>query len=360
LAGYSIKYDSCSSLIQVREEGGGDEEGLIYTQNLVKFVICPGNECSNCGKGIAQYVVNMRDFVEAYTEMKQEKQQQACETIAEYCYCDNANDDEVCENQCYADAGMSECIQYEGQEDADVAALMECEAMEGADGNDNNNGNNYNYGQSNTVNGIDMSLQYYVGPMCSHKDGKSIYLAAFYDAGCTSYAGSGVYEAFNYGYPLPYEKEPIIAKNDCISCLQVDEDENQNNNGNNNGNNNQNYNYNGNNNYNQDQEVAEICQQAYENAAKCETKLGNYLGQYFYADTTGCNFINNILPNLQHATRKVASGSAISASVNGGAATGFAVVFGLTTALLGAYAFFLYRKIHRAKINLAQAEMGNI
>jgi hypothetical protein len=63
---------------------------------------------------------------------------------------------------------------------------------------------------------------------------------------------------------------------------------------------------------------------------------------------------------LQHATRKVASGSAISASINGGAATGFAVVFGLTTALLGAYAFFLYRKIHRAKINLAQAEMGNI
>jgi hypothetical protein len=110
--------------------------------------------------------------------------------------------------------------------------------MEGADGNDNNNGNNYNYGQSNTVNGIDMSLQYYVGPMCSHKDGKSIYLAAFNDAGCTSYAGSGVYEAFNYGYPLPYENEPIIAKNDCISCLQVDEDENQNqnNNGNNNGN----------------------------------------------------------------------------------------------------------------------------
>jgi len=366
MAGYSIRYDSCASLIQVREEGGGEEEGLIYTQNLVKFVICPGNECSDCGRGIAQYVVSMGEFIEAYTEMKQEKQEQACETIANYCYCDNANDDEVCENQCYADAGMSECIQYEGQEEDDVAQLMECAAIEGADGNDNNNGNNYNYGQSNVVNGIDMYRQYYVGPRCSPKDGKSIYLAAFYDAGCTSYAGSGVYEAFNYGYPLPYENEPMIAKNDCISCLQVDEDENenQNNNGNNNdGNNNYNYNYDGNNdgnnNYNQDQEVAEICQQAYESASKCETKLGNYLGQYFYPDTSGCEFINNILPSLQRTTRKVASGSGISGSVNG-AATGFAVVFGLTTALLGAYAFFLYRKIHRAKVNLAQAEMGNI
>jgi hypothetical protein len=127
LAGYSIKYDSCSSLIQVREEGGDDEGGLLYTHNLVKFVICPGNKCSDCGKGIAQYVVNMGEFVEAYTEMKTEKQEQACEAIADYCYCDNANDDEVCENQCYADAGMTECIQYEGQEEADVAALMECE-----------------------------------------------------------------------------------------------------------------------------------------------------------------------------------------------------------------------------------------
>jgi hypothetical protein len=61
LAGYSIKYDSCASLIQVREEGGGDEEGLLYTQNLVKFVICPGTSgnCNDCGSGIAQYVVNM-------------------------------------------------------------------------------------------------------------------------------------------------------------------------------------------------------------------------------------------------------------------------------------------------------------
>ena len=129
LAGYSIKYDSCSSLIQVREEGG-DEEGLLYTQNLVKFVICAGNasgSCDSCGSGIAQYVVNMRDFVEAYSEMKTEQKEYACEMIAEYCYCDNANDDEVCEAQCYTDAGMDECIQYEGQEEFEIAEYLECE-----------------------------------------------------------------------------------------------------------------------------------------------------------------------------------------------------------------------------------------
>merc|ERR1719253_711957 len=148
--------------------------------------------------------------------------------------------------------------------------------MEGADGNqNNNNGNNYNYGNSYQNNGgVDMYRQYYIGPYCSPKDGQSIFMGAFYDAGCTASAGTGVYEAFNYGYPLPYESEPIVALNDCISCLQVDQDANNNNNNNNQNNNQnnngQNYNYNNNgqnnNNQNQEMEVAEICQQSYEQA----------------------------------------------------------------------------------------------
>lgn len=130
LSGYSIKYDSCSSLIQVREDADANaEEGILYTQNLVKFIVCPGNKsgsCDGCGSGVAQYVVNMNEFVQAYVEMKNEQKEQACETVREYCYCDNANDDQVCENQCFADAGMDECIEVEGQEEQDVAAFMEC------------------------------------------------------------------------------------------------------------------------------------------------------------------------------------------------------------------------------------------
>jgi hypothetical protein len=93
-------------------------------------------------------------------------------------------------------------------------------------------------------------------------------------------------------------------------------------------------------------------------AAKCETNLASYLGQYYYTDTTGCNYINNILPNLEAATRKISGGKSASSIAGSGAATACAVIFAMTSMLLGAYAFFLYRKIHRAKINLAQAEMG--
>ena len=89
-------------------------------------------------------------------------------------------------------------------------------------------------------------------------------------------------------------------------------------------------------------------------AAKCEEGL-NTGSNYFYPDTNGCYYINSILPKLEKASRNMGVGGA---GGSGGAATAFAVIFALTTVVLGLYAFFLYRKIHRAKVNLAQSEGG--
>jgi hypothetical protein len=67
------------------------------------------------------------EFVDAYTEMKMSEQETKCEYIREYCYCDNANDDESCENQCYIDANMSECVEYEGDEEFEIQRYLECD-----------------------------------------------------------------------------------------------------------------------------------------------------------------------------------------------------------------------------------------
>lgn len=125
IAKYSIRYLGCSSLVQVREEGGGDE-GLLYTQNLVRFALCPSSSCSSCSGG-GEYVVSMMEFVDSYTEFKLTEKEYACEMIRENCYCDNANDDDVCENQCYTNQGMPECIEYEGQEEFEIQGYLECE-----------------------------------------------------------------------------------------------------------------------------------------------------------------------------------------------------------------------------------------
>jgi len=80
VAKYDIKYTGCSSLIQVREEGGGggDGEGMLYTQNMVKFSLCPtSNNCESC-EGGGQYVVNMMEFIETWTEYKEQEKEALC------------------------------------------------------------------------------------------------------------------------------------------------------------------------------------------------------------------------------------------------------------------------------------------
>jgi hypothetical protein len=128
---YSIKYLGCSSLIQVNAggEGGGDGDdgSFLYTANLVKFALCPSDEsCSSCTTGSAQYVVNMMDFVDAYTEMKMEEKERQCEYVRESCYCDNGDDDYACESACYAAAGMDYCTEYEDDEEFEVQRYLEC------------------------------------------------------------------------------------------------------------------------------------------------------------------------------------------------------------------------------------------
>ena len=182
--------------------------------------------------------------------------------------------------------------------------------------------------------------QYYVGPYCSEKDGKSIHLGVFYDQACSARADSSAYADKHYGVELPFSSEPIVESGECISCKQVDED-NGNNNNNNNNNNNGNY-------YYEELEVTEMCEGIYEQAAKCESNL-----DISWPDSSGCEYIQNILPRLEKATRGVKSRGS---SESSGAAVGFAWVFAITTLIFASYAFFLYRKLDRNRVDLSSSD----
>ena len=118
---------------------------------------------------------------------------------------------------------------------------------------------------------------------------------------------------------------------------------------NNNGDNNNNNNNGNNNYYYQDLEVSELCATVYEPAAKCESNA-----DVSWADTSGCEYIENILPRLEKATRGVNSRS--SRSESSGAAVGFAWVFGISTVIFASYAFFLYRKLDRNRVDLSSSD----
>lgn len=122
---YSIKYLGCSSLPQVRAEGGQDE-GFLYNENLVKFALCPSaSSCSSCSGG-GVYLTTLDEFVDAWTEAQLTEQEYRCEMIRENCYCDNANNEEYCENQCYITQNAQYCINYEGGDEFQIQEYLEC------------------------------------------------------------------------------------------------------------------------------------------------------------------------------------------------------------------------------------------
>jgi hypothetical protein len=132
MASYSIRYTGCSSLVQVAGQNGNNNKnndgGMVYTQHLVAFSLCPVDACNSKCEGGGKYVVNMADFVDMYTEAKMAEQELQCENVREACYCDDADDGEACEYACYTTAGIADvCVQYEGQEQFEVQRYLECQ-----------------------------------------------------------------------------------------------------------------------------------------------------------------------------------------------------------------------------------------
>lgn len=183
---------------------------------------------------------------------------------------------------------------------------------------ENNNNNNGN------------EVAYYIGAYCSPKDGKSIHMAVFTDDGCITKGDATIFSA-NYYMELPYTSTSMVSS-ECIACATSEVNDNG----------------------EEQVQLAELCQQTYENSAKCETNMDSY-----YKDTSACDYIQNILPRLEAASRSIGGGSSkTSASGASKAATAFAWIFAATTIMFGAYAYFLYRKIKRGSVNLSSQDVA--
>ena len=59
-------------------------------------------------------------------DYKKEIMEQACKNVPENYACnDNAVDDQICENQCYVDAGLDNCVEEAGQEEFKFEQFMD-------------------------------------------------------------------------------------------------------------------------------------------------------------------------------------------------------------------------------------------
>lgn len=326
----ALKFDGCASIPMFERE-----EGL--RSNLVaKFKLCPDNNCNSCRNG-GEYIVEMREFVETYQDALKESREYECEYASEVCEnnCENGysynyqnynandggnyannyqynngnnnqnnngNDDEYCLNGCLMDKGLDYCIEQEGQEQDDLNEFAECQPMDRE--NDNNNNQNYNY------NGNSNYQQYYVGAYCTSS---GVYAGVFTDSTCTKHAPKGTYEEYNYGYSLP--TQPLVSST-CMSCAASNNDDGNNNN--NNGG------------------ISEVCEQLYEEAVKCETRVKSAT----YKDTSGCDMIHNVIPQLNKAMKNIRSPPV---------ATIAAWTFGIGFFALAGYLYTLHQKARQQK-----------
>lgn len=290
---FSLVFSSCHQVTQYAGEDAEDGESVGYI-NLVKYKLCPSNKCRTGCKG-AEYVTDMATFIDSYTEWQMNDQEYKCEQAREGCKCQYYDGDEdVCEATCLKNAGMSQCIEQDGDDDQfdfDLQDYLECKEIDATD----------SYGN-----------KLFVGPTCS-SSGERINLGVFEDDACTSSYTNNAFIDY-YGISLPYQSENIVAEN-CISCEQVNEE----------------------NGYYQDKEVTPICEESYPQSAKCETNIASYLSS---PSTTACEYINHI--QLYEKGYK---------PVSGAASAFFAVMFGISTVLLAGVAVHLY-KLNSRKIDL--------
>lgn len=164
LSGYSVKFQGCHHVQQWNENAQDEEDVRIMTKRLVRFRLCPSNECSGdlggCSSHYGDYIVDMETYLEAYYSAMQGN---------------NGNNNNY---------NYMSCNQFNARRDLA------------------NNNNGY-YG--------DQNVNYYVGPYCADQGGE-IRLGLFTDDTCTSFAQSQ--------YPiqgLPYTSQSMVSMS-CTQC----------------------------------------------------------------------------------------------------------------------------------------------
>jgi hypothetical protein len=312
-----------------------------YEQRLVHFKLCPSSSCRSCAGG-ADYVIDMNEYINAYVESKMDVQEYNCERVRESCYCENANDDEACDRNCYYQAGLDYCGNEDEQQNQnggnqyqfDLKEAIECRRLD-VDGNaiqyylyqNAGNANMQYYQQGGQQNNQNQNMKLFVGPYCS-ANGKSIHLGVFMDEACSFDAPLGIYSKIT-GQSLPYSSKSLI-ESTCVSCKEPQE-----------------YNANNNGDQRDEDQVLEVCERLYEQSGKCESNLAAAKNPYstIFPNTYGCDFIKRLTVTGKTwiSFHQVASGVTSKALVG---------VFATTTFIFGATTFHLRKKLQRSNVNL--------
>eukprot|EP00521_Asterionellopsis_glacialis_P017330 CAMPEP_0195301102 /NCGR_PEP_ID=MMETSP0707-20130614/28700_1 /TAXON_ID=33640 /ORGANISM="Asterionellopsis glacialis, Strain CCMP134" /LENGTH=409 /DNA_ID=CAMNT_0040363957 /DNA_START=101 /DNA_END=1327 /DNA_ORIENTATION=+ len=311
VVGYSLKFLGCHAISQYNSEAE-ENDVLIKKKRLVRFRLCPTSSCMStsligCATGYGDYVIDMNEYMYGYWEYKQQQKEYNCYMYGlNSCGCTEQDDDgddqqaqdadevedfneEQCLYQCFINAGKNECTAYidyeveendDGQEkeieQIDVSDYMRCAQIEFDEKDDDEEGRR---GLEEEEEEEEDDVDYFVGPYCSEQ-GSAIYMGMYIDDTCTEAAdsnhGRSVFSNMA-GYSLPYGTTSLVNNYECVSCLDtfnVEEDNDDNDND-----------------ADDEENLADICNQLYNTAGKCEVYLSSSVGA---TNMNACQFIEGI------------------------------------------------------------------
>lgn len=353
ISSYSIKFEKCQHIKQYAEERNEDIDSVLETKGFVIFRLCPDSSCSSCNYNYGEYIVDMETYLESTLQHKEEEQEQYCQACEE---CANqANDDAAANdangggrklsvncNTCY-----NQCQNIENMEEngyVDAAEYIKCGKV---------------YENENT------GVVYYAGAICAN-DGARIKVGLFTDEQCSLYDADAQVDNYlkngdGYNVKLSYHllKQTFVADECIASCTKVDENADA---GNDDANAAQ-----------QEVETAEVCENLYEAAGKCENPHGftngmDYSNSEYYDvqaanEETVCDFITTIQSGHYDETGEIVvvggQSTILSSSIQTTGGQKFALTFFVIgTVGLAAYAALLHQKIKGKSPDLADQDAG--
>jgi hypothetical protein len=350
---FSLRFERCQYVKMYDDEMAADEDSQtpLAVRHFVVFRLCPTEECSTCNSVYGKYVMEVDEYLQATVQEKANQIEYICGNCQEECYEDGSG--------C---SGCGQfCLEYENLAAngyVDAANYLECQQVQM-----NNNQNDQEDGQDQQAD--DDQVQLYIGPRCS-SNGDRIMIGLFEDQYClTPYTEQTPEDVlgYNISYHLLSHTYDADGSN-CLSCKEyVDENDDQADNQ-------------ADANDQQDaDDVNEMCERVYGQAAKCESIYGidgfvqskredKDYGNQVMNEVVVCEYIDSLLANSYTETGEinlVANSRVMFKDVTPLQKTAFWML-SVSIACLMVVAFFMQRQIDKAypQVDLACRSDANL
>lgn len=345
LTGYYLKFQKCQfvkAYSQDLAEEGADT--VLETQRFVVFRLCPSS--SSCNKNYGEYMIDMNDYLQYTVEYRAEEQEEMCNTCDEQCYYANGDDAAAEEEEEAADDAAAEeeeeeadYYEEEAGDDARRRRLdnsADCSTCVSDCAKIANMADNYYVDATDFINCVQVSEEaddipaLYGGPMCASQ-GSKIKIGVFSDDECKTLTNYDVedYLTDDDGNAMKISHSLLkttYSNDELISCSQVVADDDA-----------------------AEVENVEVCENLYQEAAKCEQYGFSPMeaNDYYDADNQVanselvCDFILSLKTGTYSQDGEIVIGG-VSRYTGGSSATTGGQKFALTFFILGTVGCAVY------------------